>query len=289
MTVMDKIAYAAVDAFTAIPFAGNPAAVVVLPGPEYPPDDVLLKLAREFNLSETAFLIRRGAADYRLRWFSPTVEIDLCGHATLASAHFLFSTKAVSSSEAVHFESVKSGVLIAKQMADGKVELNFPDNVPVDVTDKGQRATLAACLNVSVEKIAYLGKARGSLLVEVTADVEIETILPDFPAVAKQDANIVIVTSTPAEKHIAAGRDFVSRVFAPNLGINEDPVTGAAHCTLICYWSNNLRRQGQMLTAYQASERSGTLHVTWDKAAGRVRLAGNAVTVANGEMLFPKA
>ncbi|KAJ3164853.1 hypothetical protein HDU88_005065 [Geranomyces variabilis] len=288
MTFADKISYAVVDSFTAVPFAGNPAAVVVLPGPEYPADDVLLKLAREFNLSETAFLIRRSTADYRLRWFTPTVEINLCGHATLAPAHFLFTTKAVASTETIRFETL-SGELTAKPLSDGKVELNFPDDVATEVTDKAQRATAAAAVGVPAEKIAYLGKRRGGLLIELTPDVEIETVVPDLQIMVTLDANTVIVTTAPAPNHRAAGRQFVSRVFAPKIGIAEDPVTGAAHCSLGPYWSQKLGLEGKTLNAYQASVRGGSVDVTWDKAAGRVRLGGNAVTVATGEMLWPKA
>ncbi|KAJ3180710.1 hypothetical protein HDU87_001823 [Geranomyces variabilis] len=288
MTSADKISYAVVDSFTAVPFAGNPAAVVVLPGPEFPADNVLLKLAAEFNLSETAFLIRRSAADYRLRWFTPTVEINLCGHATLAPAHFLFTTKAVASTETIRFETL-SGELTAKPLPDGKVELNFPDNISAEVTDKAQRATAATALGVPVEKIAYLGQTRSDLVIELTPDVQIETIVPDVQTMLTFDANIVIVTQPPAQNHRAAGRQFVSRVFGPKVGIVEDPVTGAAHCSLGPYWTQKLGLEGKTLKAYQASVRGGNVDVTWEKAAGRVRLGGKAVTVATGEMLFPSA
>ncbi len=254
-----------VDAFTSQPFAGNPAAVCLLTRPR--PDEWLQKVAAEMNLSETAFLLREGAC-YRLRWFTPRVEVELCGHATLASAHILFETKLAKPDETIHFFT-QSGELKATR-AEGWIELDFP-------TMQGRQieppAGLMAALGVQACDVWDYGT---KVLVEVGSEQTVRELKPDFAALVKQPHADVIVTSRPA----TAEFDFVSRFFAPQLGINEDPVTGSAHCALAPYWSLKLGKTE--FKAHQVSKRGGVLHVRL--AGERTFLRGQAVTVSSGEL-----
>ncbi|WP_099072031.1 PhzF family phenazine biosynthesis protein [Nostoc linckia] len=211
-----------VDAFTNTPFAGNPAAVCVLPSPQ---DDVWLQnVAQEMNLSETAFLVKQDDG-FNLRWFTPTVEVPLCGHATLASAHVLWSEGYLSAKEVARFYT-KSGLLIAK-LQDDWIELDFPIN--------HSKSTIVPPELSEALGVPYKTVLENSLgyLVELESEKLVRQIQPNFQLLKKLPVADVIVTSI-AEAD--SQYDFVSRFFAPGVGVNEDPVTGAAHCCLASFW-----------------------------------------------------
>jgi PhzF family phenazine biosynthesis protein len=256
-----------VDAFTSDPFGGNPAAVCLLPVAREA--EWMQAVAREMNLSETAFLVHRAGADYDLRWFSPAVEIDLCGHATLASAHALWEAGRLQPAATARFHT-KSGVLTAVRRGD-LIELDFP-------ATPGQPAAapdgLADALGAAPR---YVGRSRFDYLIELASEEVVRTLRPDFARLRTLPVRGVIVTSQAS----TAGWDFVSRFFAPGSGIDEDPVTGSAHCALAPFWSERLGKTE--LIARQVSSRGGTLHVTL--AGDRVRLGGHAVTVLRGELI----
>jgi predicted PhzF superfamily epimerase YddE/YHI9 len=255
-----------VDAFADRPFAGNPAAVCILNGPK----DVswMQDVALEMNLSETAFLVRE-AEGFHLRWFTPTVEVDLCGHATLASAHVLWEDGHLPPGANARFRT-RSGWLSASE-SGGWITLDFPTN-PVDRgCDPGP---VARALGVPV---VAAGMSRFDLLAEVETEAVVRSLRPDFTSLGAMSARGVIVTAR-AE---SAGFDFVSRFFAPKVGVPEDPVTGSAHCTLGPYWAAKLGRSE--LVGYQASSRGGVVRVRVE--GGRALLAGQAVTVLRGELI----
>ena len=254
-----------IDAFTDRPFAGNPAAVCLLNGPR--DDEWLKNVAMEMNLSETAFLIQR-VDGFDLRWFTPSVEVDLCGHATLASAHMLWETAALPLTETARFHT-RSGLLTA-DYRDGWILMDFPalPQSPAPTPD-GLEAALGAPLK-------YVGQSTHDYLVEIDAAETLRSLTPDFAALKSLDARGIIVTSiSDSPKY-----DFISRFFAPGAGINEDPVTGSSHCALGPYWQQRLGKDE--FTAYQASQRGGVVgvHVQCD----RVILSGQAVTVMRGEL-----
>jgi PhzF family phenazine biosynthesis protein len=260
-----------VDAFAAGPFTGNPAAVCVLDADAAPSDKWLAAVAAEMNLSETAFVRPRGRdgdGDWELRWFTPKVEVDLCGHATLASAHVLW-TEGYTDTDRIAF-ATRSGVLTAASAADG-IELDFPAlsndvvDPPVGLADALGVAPIATARNVH------------DLLAELPNAAAVRSLAPDFAAIAAIDARAVVVTALSDDD----AYDFVSRCFGPRVGINEDPVTGSAHCALATYWAERLGRTD--FRAYQASARGGALRVTL--AGNRVHLGGTAVTITRGELL----
>ena len=257
-----------VDAFTSRPFPGNPAAVCILNEP--PPDWWLQDVAREMNLSETAFLLARDEEEeYDLRWFTPTTEVELCGHATLASAHVLWEDGHLAPDKVARFHT-RSGELTARRDEDW-IELDFPAQPaePTEEPDGLERALGVPVLSVH--------RSRTDLLVELSDEKSIRTLHPDMTHLALIDARGVIVTS-PA---ISDRFDFVSRFFAPRTGIPEDPVTGSAHGTLGPFWA---QRTGQnTLMGYQVSDRGGTVRVTVE--GERVRLGGQAITVMRGKLL----
>jgi predicted PhzF superfamily epimerase YddE/YHI9 len=255
-----------VDAFTTKPFAGNPAAVCILSEPR--PDAWMRDIAREMNLSETAFLHPEDGG-YRLRWFTPAVEVDLCGHATLASAHVLWEDGHLAAGEQARFHT-RSGLLLADRRGDW-IELDFPAKIAeIAEAPPGLLAALGVhAVSVSRNQFDYL--------VEVASEAEVRSAAPDFGALKKVEARGVIVTARAA----GAGFDFVSRFFAPAVGVDEDPVTGSAHCALGPYWAARLGKTE--FTAYQASARGGVIRV---KVSGdRVMIGGHAVTVMRGELL----
>ncbi len=255
-----------VDAFTDKPFAGNPAAVCVLSAPRE--EAWMRSVAREMNLSETAFLVKQ-ADGYGLRWFTPTVEIKLCGHATLASAHVLWEEGFLKPSEQARFHTL-SGLLTADRHDDW-IELDFPAVIeqPVDAPPG-----LAAALGAHP---TYVGRNQFDFLVEVSSEDEVRRLAPDHSALCKLEVRGVIVTARAKTE----GYDFVSRFFAPGSGVDEDPVTGSAHCCLGPYWAKKLSKTE--FVAYQASPRGGVVRV---RVAGeRVKLGGQAVTVLRGELL----
>jgi PhzF family phenazine biosynthesis protein len=253
-----------VDAFTDTPFTGNPAAVCILP--QARDERWMQNVASEMNLSETAFLMRQSDG-YNLRWFTPTVEVDLCGHATLASSHVLWEAGHLRPDEEARFHT-RSGLLTATRQ-DNWIELNFPAT-PVEPIDAP--ADLLRALGVSA---TYIGKNRFDYLIEVDSEATLRAMQPDYSLLLTVAARGVIVTSR------ARDYDFVSRFFGPRVGVNEDPVTGSAHCSLAPYWSHKLGKDA--LYAYQASARGGTLRVRVD--GDRVRIAGQAITVLRGELL----
>jgi PhzF family phenazine biosynthesis protein len=254
-----------VDAFTNRPFAGNPAAVCLLPKPAEP--EWMLNIAREMNLAETAFLVRQKDG-YDLRWFTPAVEVDLCGHATLASAHVLWEDGHLEPNVQARFHT-KSGLLTADRR-DAWIELDFP------ATAAAPASPPAGLIDALGAKPLFVGRSRFDYLVEVNDEATVRRIAPNLDALARVEARGVIVTSR-ADK---GKYDFVSRFFAPQSGVPEDPVTGSAHCALTPYWSAKLGKKE--LVAYQASPRGGELRVRLD--GDRVRLGGQAVTVLRGEL-----
>lgn len=257
-----------VDAFTDRPFAGNPAAVCVLPAPR--DERWMQDVAREMNLSETAFL--HPADDgYALRWFTPAVEVALCGHATLASAHVLWTDGHLAAGRAARFHT-KSGLLTAERRGDW-IELDLPATRP---TEAPAPAGLVAALGLTTAP-RWVGRSRFDYLVEVDSEETVRALAPDLNALVRVETRGVTVTSRAA----GGSFDFVSRFFAPRAGVPEDPVTGSAHCALAPFWSERLGRPE--LTAYQASARGGVVRTR--VAGDRVVLAGQAVTVLRGELV----
>jgi PhzF family phenazine biosynthesis protein len=254
-----------VDAFTERPFAGNPAAVCLLQEPVNA--DWMQAFAAEMNLSETAFLLPDGE-QYRLRWFTPGVEVDLCGHATLASAHVLWSEGMVPKEQAIEFNS-KSGLLTAT-VRDSRIELDFPLEPAREVEINDQ---LANALGV---RPRCMGQNRMDYLVELESAAAVRDVTPDFPALGQFDVRGVIVTA----RCDSPDYDFVSRFFAPAAGVDEDPVTGSAHCCLAEFWQRRLGKTEMI--GYQASHRGGVVHV---RVSGeRAILGGHAVTIAAGQL-----
>ena len=255
-----------VDAFTGRAFAGNPAAVCVLPSPR--DDEWMRAVAGEMNLAETAFLNPEGDG-YRLRWLTPTVEVDLCGHATLASAHVLWETGALPVTQTARFQS-RSGLLTAQRR--GKlIELDFPATPPVQAEPP---AGLIQALGV---KPVWIGKSRFDYLVEVGSEAAVRDAKPDHGALSWLGARGVMVTAKAA----GDGFDFVSRFFAPGSGIAEDSVTGSAHCALAPHWGGKLGKKEMI--GHQISARGGVVHTRLQ--GDRVILGGEAVTVMRGELV----
>ena len=287
-----------VDAFSGEPFRGNPAAVCPTDAPLE--TELMQKIAFEMNLSETAFLVPRplqeerpiqgvhlmpgsgepsGAAGFQLRWFTPKVEVDLCGHATLASAHVLWETGRVKQGEKIEFHS-KSGLLSASPLGEmnrgGKtarkerwIELDFPTEPP---ETSGPPEGLLKALGVEP---LYVGKTRFDFFVETVSEETVRKMQPDFGLLEKVQCRGVIVTAKGTDC------DFVSRFFAPAVGVREDPVTGSAHCSLAPYWREKLMKDS--FTAHQVSQRGGILRVRAD--GDRTFIAGQAVTVLEGKLV----
>ncbi|WP_375737908.1 PhzF family phenazine biosynthesis protein [Pseudomonas boanensis] len=257
-----KLEFHQIDAFTQRPFAGNPAVVYRLDA--WLDDALMQRIAAEHNLSETAFLVKEGAV-WRIRWFTPKAEVPLCGHATLASAHALFEVYQ-EPGERLEFIS-KSGELRVSREEEGRLALDFPAQVPhpVAVTVELEHA-------LGMAPVAALGA--NLLMVVLESEQAVRECTPDFKALSKLPWQGVIVTAA-GMKH-----DFVSRFFAPVIGIDEDPVTGAAHCSLIPYWAERLGKR--LLRAEQCSARGGEL---WCRLDGeRVSIAGHSVLVASGRL-----
>jgi predicted PhzF superfamily epimerase YddE/YHI9 len=255
-----------VDAFSSRPFAGNPAAVCILPGGREA--TWMLAVAREMNLSETAFLVRQDDG-YHLRWFTPATEVDLCGHATLASAHILWEAGYLKAEEPAHFYT-RSGNLTAERQGDW-IELDFP------ATPAGPAPPPPGLLEALGSPVCFSGKTRFDYLLELDSESAVRNLQPDFKMLERVAVRGIIVTSRSDSPEF----DFVSRFFAPQSGVNEDPVTGSAHCSLGPYWGEKLGKQE--MVAYQVSARGGIVKVRL--AGARVKLAGQAVTVLRGELL----
>ena len=256
-----------VDSFADRPFAGNPAGVCLLD--REAPEKWMQQVAAEMNVAETAFLVPRADGAYDLRWFTPTVEVDLCGHATLGSAHVLWETGQLESSARARFHT-KSGELGAWR-ENGMIRMDFPAERVV-----AAEAPAALVTGLGVKPL-FSGKNRMDWLIEVADEAAVRAVVPTLPAIASVGGRGVIVTARASSN----GYDFVSRFFAPAAGVDEDPVTGSAHCALAPYWAEKLGKPA--LTGYQASRRGGTVHC---QAAGdRVVLGGTAVTVLRAELL----
>jgi PhzF family phenazine biosynthesis protein len=253
-----------VDAFADRPFSGNPAVVCLLPS--WRDDRWLHDVAAEMKQSETAFLVRN-ADRFDLRWFTPKVEVDLCGHATLASAHVLWEQDRAKPDDEIQF-STRRGILKAVRR-EGEIELDFPLKVEQPAEPPPE---LLPALGVSAK---YVGKSQFDYLIEVESESVLRQMDPDFKRLATVPVRGTIVTSRSSEARF----DFVSRFFAPAAGIDEDPVTGSAHCCLGDFWRKRLGKSDFL--AYQASPRGGVVRVrvTQDRAY----LGGAAVTVARGE------
>lgn len=262
----DLIRYFVVDAFTDRPFSGNPAAVVLLS--EWPDDLWLQNVAMEMNLSETAFVVPTQSG-FDLRWFTPTVEVDLCGHATLASAFAIIHAGLLEAKSDMDF-ATRSGVLSAVAHGD-RIQLDFPLKPESPTTPP---ADLIEGLSVTP---TYVGKSEYDYLVEVETEQELRSLTPNFDHLAKLDCRGIIVTSTSTNPEF----DFSSRFFGPAVGVDEDPVTGSAHCCLADYWRKRTGRD--RFTAFQASQRGGVVHLTVQQ--DRVLMAGTAFLVAQGELL----
>jgi predicted PhzF superfamily epimerase YddE/YHI9 len=260
-----------VDAFTAEPFAGNPAAVCLLDAAADP--GWMQRVAAEMNLSETAFL-RPGAeaGRYGLRWFTPAVEVELCGHATLASAHVLYSEGLVEAGRELRFDTA-SGPLAARRDGEGAIWLDFPAT-PAEPVDPP--AGLLEALGAGAAR--WVGLSRFDYLVELADETAVRGLRPDIARLGGLGTRGVIVT---AAGDGPGGHDFVSRFFAPGAGIDEDPVTGSAHCTLGPFWAERLGRSD--LTGFQASSRGGLVRVR--PQGDRVLLGGQAVTVLRGQLV----
>ena len=256
-----------VDAFTDRPFAGNPAAVCLLPAPR---DEVWMQnVAREMNLSETAFLVKR-ADGYDLRWFTPAMEVDLCGHATLACAHILWEIGELPPDQAARFHT-RSGLLTATLGAD-RIEMDFPATPP-EPTEAPP--VLLQALGIVAPR--YVGQSVFDYLVEVESEAMVRELAPNHNLLKELGIRGVMVTSRAEAEDI----HFVSRFFGTGAGIDEDPVTGSAHCCLGPHWGERLGRRE--LVAYQASARGGTVQVRLE--GDRVILGGQAVTVLKAELL----
>lgn len=257
-----------VDAFTGKPFTGNPAAVCILN--EAADEAWMQAVAREMNLSETAFLYTLENV-FNLRWFTPTVEVALCGHATLASAHVLWEEGHLKPNESARFHTL-SGLLTAELKGEW-IELDFP---AVRAEAANPPAGLFESLGIKTAR--YVGKNKLDYLVEIESEEEVRSLAPDHTRLRQIQARGVIVTSRSASREF----DFISRFFAPGSGIDEDPVTGSAHCALGPYWEKLLKRTE--FTAYQASPRGGVVRVRVN--GDRVKLGGLAVTVLRGELVY---
>ncbi|MEU6625409.1 PhzF family phenazine biosynthesis protein [Streptomyces litmocidini] len=262
-----------VDAFTDRPFSGNPAGVLLLDS--FPDDAWLQKVAAEVNLSETAFahpLPAGGDADWALRWFTPTTEVDMCGHATLATAHVLHTTGTASGT--VRF-AARCGVLITTAEADGTITMDFPTSslTPLPVPEGLEKA-----LGAEIVAVHDTADHIGDLVVELRDEAAVRSLTPDFAALKVLSSRGVIATAAAERPH--DGYDFVSRGFFPAVGIDEDPVTGSAHTALAPYWSARFGREE--LTGFQGGARTGLVRTRLN--GERTLLNGHAVTVIEGDL-----
>jgi PhzF family phenazine biosynthesis protein len=255
-----------VDAFTNRPFAGNPAAVCLLP--EARPDQWMRDVAREMNLSETAFLVKTNG-DFNLRWFTPAVEVALCGHATVASAHVLWQDGHLAAGAQARFHT-QSGLLTADRRGEW-IELDFPakNASPAEAPPELLPA-------LGIKKATFVGKNAWDYLVEMESEQELRSLSPDHSTLRKLPVRGIIVTAKSSGEY-----DFISRFFAPGSGIDEDPVTGSAHTALGPYWAERLGKSE--FTAFQASARGGVVRVRLQ--GDRTILGGQAVTVMTGELV----
>lgn len=251
-----------VNAFTKAPFKGNPAAVVILN--EAQSESWMRVVAKEFNQPITTFLTQTGENTYNMRWFTPMEEVELCGHGTLGAAHVLCTEGLVSPGKDIIFHTA-SGVLTAGQSLDGyTLTFNVKKAVPVDLAPELRQA-----VDRSVRKAAWAGDR---YILELESAEDVRKAIPDFKAILAVSGRIVITSRDNG------AYDFISRMFAPKIGVNEDQVTGSAHCALVSYWAGPLNKQE--FSAYQASERGGELKL---KVKGeKVEITGDCVTLVRG-------
>lgn len=262
------LAITQVDAFADKPFAGNPAAVCIL---EQPREATWMQLvAREMNLSETAFLVKREQG-YDLRWFTPTIEVDLCGHATLASAHVLWARGHLKPDETARFHT-RSGVLTASRNGTW-IEMDFPAT-PAKPVPADERGEVELALGL---KVRTVGRSRFDYLVEVDSEDAVRGLRPDFAKIGRLQTRGLILTG----RATVMDCDYVSRFFAPAAGVDEDPVTGSAHCCLGPFWKERLGRDN--LIGFQASTRGGFVRTRCE--GERVMISGQAVTFLHGELV----
>lgn len=254
-----------VDAFTNKPFAGNPAAVTIVE--EFPTDNQCQKIAAEMNLSETAFVKPLGKSHFHLRWFTPSVEVKLCGHATLASAHILWQ-KGLVQDEAIQFDSLSGPLNVYKTNAG--LTLDFP------LQQTGPALDITSFQTMLGEKILAAEKAFDDVIVELADETRLRQLHVSPGRILELDCRGLIVTTKSTGKY-----DFISRFFAPRVGVNEDPVTGSAHCKLADYWRKKLNKN--KFIAYQASKRGGELML--EIKGTRVHITGQAVTILSGDWL----
>ncbi len=262
-----------VDAFTKSRFGGNPAAVCLVDEPMEEAE--MAAIAAEMNVSETAFVERLGE-EFRLRWFTPKAEVELCGHATLAAAHVLWETGRLELTKEAAFATLSGRLGASRDGTDGSIAMDFPAEPPEPVQAPQE---LLEGLGLIPR---YVGRNRMDYIVEVDSEDTVRTLKPDFGLLGKLDARGVVVTSRAGDSSLSDGRevDFVSRAFYPGIGVDEDPVTGSAHCALAPYWGRRLRRAE--LTGYQASARGGLVGMRLQ--GDRVILSGHAVTVLRGTL-----
>jgi PhzF family phenazine biosynthesis protein len=255
-----------VDAFADRPFSGNPAAIAIVE--EFPDNEICQKIAMEMNLSETAFVKYLGPNYFHIRWFSPKVEIKLCGHCTLAAAHILYQEKLVNQ-DTILFKSLSD--LLKVYISPSNYTLDFP-------LQKTGRLVSLPLLQQNFGEIIQAVDAGDELIIEVAAEEQVRKYVPHISELEKIDYSGIVITSKGTYPY-----DFVSRIFAPKKKINEDPVTGSTHCKLAYYWQQKLNKS--TFLAYQASPRGGQIEILI--TGDRVHLTGNAVTVLKGEWITP--
>lgn len=263
-----SLSLAVIDAFAERPYAGNPAAICMMT--EMLTDQALWRIAAEMNLSETAFLLPEHD-HWRLRWFTPTAEVDLCGHATLAAAHWLVETGRAAAGDQIAFHT-RSGLLTATVGRDG-VTLDFPAE-PVAAADPPPE--LLQALGLDRSQVRFVGRNRFDYLLELADETTVRNLTPDMDRLATVETRGIMATARSDEP----ARDFVSRFFAPAVGIPEDPVTGSAHCALGPYWQQTIGKEE--LIGYQASSRGGSVRVR--PIGDRVALIGHAFTIWTGTL-----
>lgn len=271
---MPSIPLLQIDAFTDRPFAGNPAAVCLLDGADPNVCDAawMQAVAAEMNLSETAF-VRRTGEEFDLRWFTPTIEVDLCGHATLAAAHALWTAGGMASDSVIRFRT-RSGLLTATR-SEGLVELDFPAT-PAAACDAPDELLAALAADGNASSPEFVGRTRFDHFVRLRDAAAVSALRPDVRRLAVIPTRGVIVTAASDDPRY----DFVSRFFCPSVGVDEDPVTGSAHCALGPYWSGQLGKPRTI--GFQASVRGGVVYV--HTRGDRVTLAGQAVIVFEGRL-----
>ncbi len=260
-----------VDAFADKLFSGNPAAVCVVE--LFPADAFMQSVATEMNLSETAFVVRLAGNYFHVRWFTPAVEVRLCGHATLASAHILWQEKFANAKDPIRFESLSGPLTVTKEIDGKMMTLNLPAQPALEPFESVE---LTQALGT---KPLFVGRAYDDCLVEVESEPVLRGLTPDMQILRKFNCRGIIVTARSG----GGQYDFVSRFFAPREGVLEDPVTGSAHCKLAPYWAKKLGKLD--FIAYQASPRGGILHVRLQQ--DRVLIAGTAITVLTGDISVP--